>query len=40
MKIFIKVMKSLSDPNRVKLLKMLQHKSICVCEMQAALQVS
>ena len=40
MKTFIKVMKSLSDPNRVKLLKMLQHKSMCVCEMQAALQVS
>jgi ArsR family transcriptional regulator len=33
-------MKSLSDANRVKLLKMLQHKSMCVCEMQAALQVS
>ena len=40
MRTFIKVMKSLSDPNRVKLLKMLQHKSMCVCEMQAALQVS
>ena len=40
MKTFIKVMKSLSDANRVKLLKMLQHKSMCVCEMQAALQVS
>ena len=40
MRTFIKVMKSLSDANRVKLLKMLQHKSMCVCEMQAALQVS
>ena len=40
MKTFIKVMNSLSDPNRVKLLKMLQHKSMCVCEMQTALQVS
>ena len=40
MRTFIKVMKSLSDANRVKLVKMLQHKSMCVCEMQAALQVS
>ncbi|MEN6486130.1 MAG: ArsR family transcriptional regulator, partial [Syntrophobacteraceae bacterium] len=35
MKDFIKVMKALSDPNRVKILKMLQHKRMCVCEMQA-----
>ena len=40
MKDFIKVMKALSDPNRVKIVKMLQHKTMCVCEMQAALQVS
>jgi len=40
MKTFIKVMKALSDPNRVKIIKMLQHKSMCVCEMQKALQVS
>ena len=40
MKDFIKVMKALSDPNRVKILKMLQHKSMCVCEMQAALEIS
>ena len=40
MKTFIKVMKSLSDPNRVKIIKMLQHKSMCVCEMKEALQVS
>ena len=40
MKTFIKVMRALSDPNRVKLLKMLQHKSMCVCEMHTALQVS
>ena len=37
MKDFIKVMKALSDPNRVKILKMLQHKAMCVCEIQAAL---
>jgi ArsR family transcriptional regulator len=40
MKDFIKVMKAFSDPNRVKILKMLQHKSMCVCEMQAALGIS
>ncbi len=40
MKEFIKVMKALSDPNRVKILKMLQHKSLCVCEMQTALGIA
>ncbi len=40
MKVFIKVMKALSDPNRVKLLKMLQRKSKCVCEMKTALAIS
>jgi len=40
MKAFIKVMKALSDPNRVKIIKMLQHKAMCVCEMQEALQVA
>ena len=37
---FIKVMKAFSDPNRVKIIKMLQHKSMCVCEMQAALRIA
>jgi ArsR family transcriptional regulator len=40
MKDFIKVMKALSDPNRVKILKMLQHKTLCVCELQAALGIA
>lgn len=40
MKEFIKVMKALSDPNRVKLVKMLQKKTMCVCELQAALGIS
>lgn len=40
MKEFIKVMKALSDPNRVKLLKILQQKELCVCEMQAALGIA
>lgn len=40
MKNFIKVMKVLSDPNRVKIIKMLQHKMMCVCEMQEALKIA
>lgn len=40
MREFIKVMKAVSDPNRVKILKMLQHRSLCVCEMQAALGIA
>ena len=37
MRDFIKVMKALSDPNRVKMVKMLQHKVMCVCEIKEAL---
>ena len=37
MKEFIKVMKALSDPSRVKIIKMLQQRMLCVCEIQAAL---
>lgn len=37
---FIKVMKALSDDNRVKLLKMLQQRAMCVCEIQAALGIA
>ena len=40
MKAFLKVMRTLSDPNRVKIIKMLQHKVMCVCEIQAALQIA
>jgi len=40
MKDFIKVMKALSDPSRVKIGKMLQHKTMCVCEIQEALQLA
>ena len=40
MKDFVNVMKALSDPNRIKILKMLQHKMMCVCELQAALQIA
>lgn len=37
---FVRIMKALSDPNRVKLLKMLQERELCVCEMRAALGVA
>jgi ArsR family transcriptional regulator len=40
MKYFIKVMKALSDPNRVKIVKLLQQKMMCVCELQATLRIS
>jgi len=40
MKDFINVMKALRDSNRVKIVKMLQHGELCVCEIQAALAVS
>jgi ArsR family transcriptional regulator len=40
MKNFIKVMKALSDPNRVKILKLLQQKTMCVCELQGALKIA
>ena len=40
MKEFIKVMKAMSDPNRVKLLKLLQKREMCVCEIQASLGIA
>jgi len=40
MKEFLKVMKAFSDPNRVKIVKMLQKKEMCVCELQAALKLA
>ena len=40
MREFIKVMKALSDPNRVKIIKMLQQKLMCVCEIREALGIS
>jgi len=40
MKPFIKVIKSLSDPNRIKIVKLLQQKRMCVCELQEALGIS
>jgi ArsR family transcriptional regulator, arsenate/arsenite/antimonite-responsive transcriptional repressor len=40
MKAFLAVMKALSDPNRVRILKMLQQRNLCVCEIKAALGVA
>jgi ArsR family transcriptional regulator len=37
MKPFIRVMKALSDPNRVRVLKLLQEGELCVCEIQSVL---
>ena len=40
MKTFVKVMKALSDVNRVKIMKMLQRKTMCVCEIRASLNIA
>ena len=40
MKPFIKVMKALSDPNRVKMVKILQARPLCVCEIKEALGIA
>jgi ArsR family transcriptional regulator len=41
MKNFIKVMKALSEPNRVKIIKMLeQRENMCVCEIRTILQLA
>lgn len=40
LKTYLKVMKALSDPNRVKIIKMLQSREMCVCEMRAALELA
>jgi len=40
MKSFIRVMKALSDPNRVRVLKLLQADELCVCEIQKVLELA
>jgi ArsR family transcriptional regulator len=40
MKQFIKTMKALSDPNRVKVVKLLDGRELCVCEITEALQLA
>ncbi len=40
MKQFIRVMKALSDPSRVRVLKLLQEEQLCVCNIQEFLQLA
>lgn len=40
MKDFIRVMKALSDPGRVKIIKILQAKELCVCELTAVINLA
>lgn len=40
MRNFIKIMKALSEPNRVKILKILQRRDLCVCEIRALLEIA
>ena len=37
MRSFIRVMKALSDPNRVKIIKLLENNELCVCEIHSLL---
>ena len=37
---FVTVMKALSDPSRVKIVKMLEHRPMCVCEIHTALNMA
>ena len=37
---FLRVMKALSDPNRVTIIKALQLRMMCVCELKEALGIS
>ncbi len=40
MREYLRVMKAAADGTRVKILKMLQMRDLCVCEMQAVLGIS
>ncbi|MFH0809032.1 MAG: metalloregulator ArsR/SmtB family transcription factor [Pseudomonadota bacterium] len=40
MRQFLKVMKALGDGTRVKILKLLQHRTLCVCELTSVLGLS
>lgn len=40
MREFIRAMKALSDPNRVKIVKILQYKELCVCELRELLNIA
>jgi ArsR family transcriptional regulator len=40
MREYLRVMKAAADGTRVKILKMLQHRDLCVCEIQNVLGIS
>lgn len=40
MKDLVKIYKALSDPNRMRILKMLQIRSLCVCEITSILNLA
>ena len=40
MRVLIKIFKALSDPNRLRIVKMLQIRPLCVCEITAVLNLS
>ena len=40
MREYLRVMKAAADGTRLKILKMLQHRDLCVCEMQSVLGIS
>ena len=39
MRILLQVLKAVADRNRVRILKMLEHKDMCVCELAAVLNI-
>ena len=40
MRELVKVFKAVADKNRIRILKMLQHKKMCVCELSAVLGIT
>ena len=40
MREYAKIFKALSDPSRLRILKMLEARPLCVCEMQAVLKLA
>jgi ArsR family transcriptional regulator len=40
MKKIVKVMKALSDPNRLRIMKILSTRTMCVCELQYSLSLA
>ncbi|MEJ5376288.1 MAG: metalloregulator ArsR/SmtB family transcription factor [bacterium] len=40
MRMLVRVLKALADPNRIRIMKMLQHRTMCVCELTEALGIA